>query len=501
MKKSDVLRGIHLGNNVAELDEGLENYFINTESTNEFLTDRYDIIKGVKGAGKSALLIASSTKQQQFSELSDVILVSATSHHGDPAFKRAFSDVNVPVNEERLKESWLVYLINILWPKLQEQFPNDCENLEQKLRQNKLVIDSPSLWRRALFSLKRALRKTELRGEVIDPNGYTYAGQVVLGSDSEIESELQYVDYNSIFEDINLILSKNNMKLWILLDRLDEAFDKNVESVALRSLLLAFKEVMHYRRVKIKIFIRNDIYDLVTKKDEFNALSHIHAKANRTLKWSDDKLLHLLVERFMTNNIFKDYLISKDILEEDIRRDPQLFLQVVFPPQVNVGQRKPTTFRWIIGRITDGQNNMTPRDLISFIENARSIQIEKWQTKGNEELATYLIGPEALTEAWNIVSDDKIQTQLYAEYKDLRDHLEKFRKSRSEHNADSLGELLGNDWKAILAELEFVGFIQKRGNTWKIPLLYRPGLEIIQGKAFTSEETSEVEEDEDIFIN
>jgi hypothetical protein len=32
------------------------------------------------------------------------------------------------------------------------------------------------------------------------------------------------------------------------------------------------------------------------------------------------------------------------------------------------------------------------------------------------------------------------------------------------------------------------GFLEKIGATWKVPMLYRDGLEITQGKAFAAEE-------------
>jgi hypothetical protein len=51
--------------------------------------------------------------------------------------------------------------------------------------------------------------------------------------------------------------------------------------------------------------------------------------------------------------------------------------------------------------------------------------------KGNAASLDYLIGPEALTtKAWRIVSQNKIQTQLFAEYKDIRDYVKKLRKPR-----------------------------------------------------------------------
>ena len=59
MNKADILSNLVLGNGVAEQDENLFKYYITTNNTKDFVNDRYDIVRGSKGAGKSAMLIAS----------------------------------------------------------------------------------------------------------------------------------------------------------------------------------------------------------------------------------------------------------------------------------------------------------------------------------------------------------------------------------------------------------------------------------------------------------
>lgn len=41
-----------------------------------------------------------------------------------------------------------------------------------------------------------------------------------------------------------------------------------------------------------------------------------------------------------------------------------------------------------------------------------------------------------------------------------------------------------------------LGFLEKVGNTYKVPILYREGLAITQGKAFSAEGTEATEADE-----
>ena len=53
------------------------------------------------------------------------------------------------------------------------------------------------------------------------------------------------------------------------------------------------------------------------------------------------------------------------------------------------------------------------------------------------------------------------------------------------------GELLsvaGSDFEQIKKELLFTGFLEQVGASYKIPMLYRGGLRITQGKGFSQDE-------------
>src|SRR5690348_9608589 len=90
MKNSEILARLDLGASVAENDQNLANYFVPTVAVSDFVADRFDVIRGVKGSGKSAILRVVSTQQRDFPQLNDVVLYVATEHTGEPAFKRAF---------------------------------------------------------------------------------------------------------------------------------------------------------------------------------------------------------------------------------------------------------------------------------------------------------------------------------------------------------------------------------------------------------------------------
>lgn len=114
MKNSEILAHLDLGSSVAENDQNLGNYFVPTVALNDFVSDRYDLIRGVKGSGKSAILRIVSTRQGDYPQISDVLLNVATEHAGEPAFKRAFDTLHAGgYTEGGLINAWKTYLINL----------------------------------------------------------------------------------------------------------------------------------------------------------------------------------------------------------------------------------------------------------------------------------------------------------------------------------------------------------------------------------------------------
>ncbi len=74
--------------------------------------------------------------------------------------------------------------------------------------------------------------------------------------------------------------------------------------------------------------------------------------------------------------------------------------------------------------------------------------------------------------------------------------IEKFRDGKAEHSAKSLSDLLGlpeQSARTAIKPLLEIGFLEEVGSSFKIPMLYRDGLNITQGKAF---ETGDAEDEE-----
>jgi hypothetical protein len=98
------------------------------------------------------------------------------------------------------------------------------------------------------------------------------------------------------------------------------------------------------------------------------------------------------------------------------------------------------------------------------------------------------------------LSTERVEDTLLAEAGDQAALIERFRDGRAEHNDASLAEVLGvplHDVRAAAKPLIEIGFLEQTGDTFKVPMIYRGGLSITQGKAFAPDEEPEQEDADD----
>jgi hypothetical protein len=114
-----------------------------------------------------------------------------------------------------------------------------------------------------------------------------------------------------------------------------------------------------------------------------------------------------------------------------------------------------------------------------------------------------LIEGDSLRRALTQLSTQRVQDTLLAEAAIYADLMGRFRDGKAEHNSDSLSALFEVDVGAVRSTIEpllDIGFLEDikgmGGETFKVPSLYRDGLNITQGKAFDTT-VSATEEDEE----
>jgi hypothetical protein len=282
-------------------------------------------------------------------------------------------------------------------------------------------------------------------------------------------------------------LEEAGLSVWLILDRLDEAFQgyPNTEIPALRALLRTYLDLKEFDRIKIKMFVRKDLFRKITRGTEgFVNVTHINARKIEVV-WDDEDLLTLLIRRVKTNREFIETLGLEGKPARDV-------FYALFPDQVDAGTGRSKTWNWILARIRDGNNVKPPRNLIDIVKKAQEEQQRRESREPREfDTSGYLIAPEAIKNALTRLSEERVEDTLLAESGVYAQYIEKFRDGKAEHNFDSIMRTLdvpAPEAKAITKVLTDIGFLEQIGESYKVPMLYRDGLNITQGKAFQTEE-------------
>lgn len=479
--KADILARLELGSSVAENDDNLEAYFVPTVAMDDFVSDRYDLIRGAKGSGKSAILRIVSRNQAKHTTLNDVELVIATEHTGEPAFKRAFEPIILEnVADARLADAWKTYLLNLALDAL-ERLP---ESSEKKAAVE--AAEASGLRYRTVSSFKKIwwsiLRILNLKSVTVKHDAVT--AEFPDAPPEFWRDDERTIDFPEILRLVCSAFEVSGKRCWVLIDRLDAAFQDRaeLERRALRALLTAYKDFMGQRRVRFKLFFRTDLYDVVVGGTGFRELTHVADRASPPINWDGDKLLQMIMERFAFNQLVCEaYGFSRNEMQDPDVRSAAFFS--IFPNQIDAGKRKPDSWNWMLSRIRDGNNARTPRDLHGLVKAAGQSERELLAL-GQGDDAKELISADAVKNGLTQLSTDKVRTALIAENPDLEEAILMFKGQKAEQDPASLARLLGEGWSETAEQLVRIGFLEKLSGSWKVPMLYRDGLGILQGAAF-----------------
>jgi hypothetical protein len=287
----------------------------------------------------------------------------------------------------------------------------------------------------------------------------------------------------------NDALEELDLTTWVLFDRLDVAFTESadLEANALSALFRVYLDIQHLPRLSLKIFLRNDIWQRVTRSG-FPEASHI--TRSLSIVWNRDSLMNLVVRRLVRNEAIRDfYGVDEAEVLADATKQEALFGRV-FPPKVDLGARRPSTFVWMLLRTQDGSEHNAPRELIHLLSASRNVQRRKLEEGQKEPPGEALFDRGSIRDALAEVSRERLEQTLFAEYPHLRPWLLRFKRERTEQTAESLAEIWDVDRETALQlgdELVQVGFFQERGAqrdpTFWVPFLYRDALEMVEGAA------------------
>jgi hypothetical protein len=109
MKMGELVRHLDVGNSVAEFDDALDKYFVDTEPFRALIFNKADIIAGDKGTGKTAIFRILQKRYRSIPTLKEVEVVPAFNSSGNPVFQRL---VQEPVlTEAQYISLWKTYFV------------------------------------------------------------------------------------------------------------------------------------------------------------------------------------------------------------------------------------------------------------------------------------------------------------------------------------------------------------------------------------------------------
>lgn len=460
-----VLRNLDLGASVAEQDELLEQARVETSVFSDLLLDRVDLVPGTKGSGKSALyrifvdFLAPALLQSR-----KVVIAHGVQSHGDTVFM-AFHERFDSLSESDFVDFWCIYLVSLA----HEQFlksPRYASHLEGCWREIDAFkrsceraripeITATKTLRDVLDWSLNAVRKLRPQAAVTMPDGLKLELGLLGSTEPEPAKPEGDQDYplpryiGDVKDDLEAILACANLSLWLMVDRLDEIFPRRspVETRALRGLLRTLR-IFESSRIRVKVFLRDDILDQITATTGFTALTHITARKSDTLQWSEDAILTLVTKRLFASAALRQLLgIDQQRLAASPAYRSEAFYRV-FPRTVHTGSRQSETLRWIVTHCMDGRNVVTPRDVIDLLTKAKQHQQDELEAD-QVGAVDYVIGGPAIRYGLSDLSARKRDTYLKAELPHLWKHIEKFKGQKTEWPESALLKLLGRGTRAL----------------------------------------------------
>lgn len=493
LSKRDILSATTFGYRIAEDEtETLSSYFVETDQWRQVFSGQVDVVYGPKGSGKSALY---SLLRNKATELigRGILPIAGERVRGTPVFEDLVADP--PTSEDQFRGLWKLYFLSLIGSGLRTMkvHNGDEERLLASLEAAGLVIQEWSLkhslraaldYLRRIDSVSGGVKISEVTGQ---PEGLE--AKVTLREPGAEERKQGYASADGLLELADRALGTDGKTFWIILDRLDVAFadSPELEENALRALFRAYRDMADLKNISLKIFLRDDIWARITSTG-FREASHITKSI--TITWNEQSLLNLLIRRALYNEPIREfYKIDPTSVLASEKEQEKLFYRM-FPEQVDLGERKSTTFEWMLSRTADGTNNTAPRELIHLLSSARDQQLKLLEMGAPEPEGDVLFDRAAIKASLPEVSKARYEQTLCAEHPTLKSILDNLEGEKTQQTPATLSKIWRVSEGEALARAETladVGFFQKRGSKeqpqfW-VPFLYRDALKMVQGQA------------------
>lgn len=493
MKARPILQALDIGDDVAEFDERLSSYFIETSSFRDIVADKADLILGAKGSGKSAIFRHLANPEADIPELNDVDIIPASNVQGSVIFRRL--SASPPISEPAYRFIWFIFIVAMIANHLLSSYEGilNLDRLAKLIDAADLRVGSPislRLWEKIEGLISSIARRLEIEGELefgIPKLPIKARGKGILRSNDAANhpSTEEEVD----LEEILLICADNLARLekrcWIVFDRLDEAFEHSpsLESVVLRGLMRAHLDVASYgSSIRTKLFLRSDIMDRITLRQGFVNATHLR---RLNLQWDQEGIIDLLGRRIMSNEAIAEVfgMESEDLKNRSGRLD---VCYHIFPSRMY----DVSLFTWISLFTTDASQALNPRNVLTLARLARQDQLAVYD-RDDPDLASVpsLISADAMMSAFGALSRLRLEDTVYAEFNSLRPVLQALQGKPARLTRQELANYLGAatnslKFKTTLETLEYAGIVSVNGRSEiTVAKLYRRALDMYQERS------------------
>lgn len=495
--KRAILESVNFGDRVAESEaKKLKDYFVKTEPWRKAIAGDIDIFYGPKGSGKSAIYSLLHENVNQLFQR-QILFVAAENPQGATVFRDITRDP--PTSEEEFVLLWKLYFLCLAADSCRDFGITNRRigRVTKQLIEAGLLSDKKTslsrLFSSAVAYVKRYFRPESVEaGPKIDAATGSITGfsfKVTFGVGTNSTKQLGVESLESLLDETSTGLAEENYHLWLGIDRLDVAFAENdeLETNALRALFKTYLDFQSVDRLCPKVFLRTDIWRNITQQG-FREASHI--TRTLTINWTEASLLNLIMRRLLQSDLLcVEYEIDKERVLSELSQQKALFYRI-FPEQVDIGAKKPSTFDWMLSRTADGSGDTTPRELIHLLNEMTREQLQNLGIGDDAAPGDRLYSGSAIKASLAPVSRARLEQTLYAEYPSLKPFIEALR----EHKATQFASTLARIWKVdeqeatrIANSLVDVGFFERSASLEKaeywVPFLYRDVLELVQGQA------------------
>lgn len=500
-----IFNDVDFGTVDAENDD-LDRFFVETGTWARGLAQGWDLVLGPKGSGKSAIFRLLCEQQQIASSRQGKISVFHILNMENPRNASVFEEMkpSIPTDENRVRLMWRLYFILIIggFFKIKNINNKNAKSVIGYLEDSDLIIrdESTDVWlgrllRQAIDWVKLQFDKVEEIDVKIslgaNPGGrMKIKRQLTASEPSQANFQSGSRSLKNMLHTAHEALKEADIRIWLVIDRLDTAFGDNreIEKTAIRALLQAHRDLSFASDfIRISVFLRDDIFDRIVGGAPIAELSHFRQER---ISWEKDSLRKLLVSRLAANESICDF-INKDKRDLSTRDSQDAFLGEIFPDNVKLGLRNFTTiFDAIIFGLQDGTGHVQPRDIVLFLIYAKSAQEEELDN-GITPPGKKIFSPSALQKAQREVGKIKIETVIYNEYPDVRPWIKrleegKVKREQSPKTLAKLWEIDELEAKSRILTLKNIAFFSEKDSqgrfSYVVPHIFTAALGLVQGK-------------------